>query len=430
MTRRVEVSRRGFIAASAALIAGGPLLFPSRAYASRKGSANDRIGIALIGMGIQNRFHLNSFLKRGDTQVLAVCDVDATRLNHARDAVNKHYGNNDCLAAVDYRELLARQDIDAVVISTPDHWHGIQILDAARAGKDIYCEKPLTLTLAEAKASIDAVRKHKRVLQTGSQQRTEHEGRFRRACEYARAGRIGDILAVHAGLGTSSVWCDLPAEEPEPGLDWDRWLGPAPMRPYNAILSPRGVHNHYPNWRLYREYSGGMMTDWGAHHFDIAQWALNADDSGPVEVLPPAKEGATHGARFRYANGVTLTHGGPFGVTIIGTSGMIYVTREGIASTPARVLEQPLTDADPRLPAPRSHIDDWIERIRDRGQCICNEEVGARSVAVCHLGNLAYWNRRAIHWDPKSWAFTGDSAPHAAEWMDNPRRAGYELPTI
>src|SRR5205823_4350550 len=240
-------------------------------------------------------------------------DVDTNRREDAKRLVEKRYADatksgayKGCEAYTDFRELLGRDDIDAVVIATPDHWHTIPCLEALKAKKDIYCEKPLTLTIREAKTLIDAVRKHDRVFQTGSQQRSE--GVFRQACELVRSGRIGKLKAVYVYVGGPSKPCDLPEEKPEPGLDWDRWLGPAPLRPYSSVLSPRGVHKNYPDWRLYREYSGGMMTDWGAHHFDIAQWGLGMDESGPVEIIPPEDPKAQRGVKYVYANGVPVIH--------------------------------------------------------------------------------------------------------------------------
>jgi len=415
---------------TAGLVGAPPALGGVRERGRRR-PASEAVTLGLIGMGIQNRFHLDAFLKHAETRVLAVCDVDTTRREDAKRRVDSYYGNSDCAAYVDYRDLLARGDIDAVVIATPDHWHAIQVIDAARAGKDIYCEKPLSLTIHEAKAMIDAVRKHGRVLQTGSQQRSEYDGRFRTAVEYVRSGRLGTLLAVYVGIGTSSVWCDLPEEEMEPGLDWDRWLGPAPVRGYNSILSPRGVNNFYPNWRMYREYSGGMMTDWGAHHFDIAQWALDADTGGPVEVIPPSQEGAAHGARLVYArpNGGTVDvfHGGPEGITFVGTRGSIFVDRARLESNPKRILEEPLGEEDVHLPAAATdHRQNWLDCIRTRQRPVCDVEVGARSVTVCHLANLAYWHRRRLKWDPRKWEFPGDA--EANGWRDYQRRSGYELP--
>ncbi len=196
----------------------------------------------------------------------------------------------------------------------------------------------------------------------------------------------------------------------EPGLDWDRWLGPAPKRPYNSVLSPRGVHKHFPNWRNYCEYSGGGMTDWGAHHFDIAQWGLGMDESGPVEIIPPANPKSGNGVKFVYDDGARLIHGGPGGVCFVGTNGVILVNRGRLEAIPNKLFDEPLKDKDFHLPEKKgSHHDDWVDCIKTREKPICDVEIGARSVTVCHLGNLAYWHGRTLKWDPKTWEFPGDA---------------------
>ncbi len=401
MNDDARLSRRGFARAAGVTSWAVPAIVSARALGREApAAASERITLGFIGMGTMNRYHLGALLKRPEVQVLAVCDCDTTRRDSARKTVDDHYNKQatkgrdaaHCRAYNDFRDLLKRHDIDAVVIATPDHWHAIQIIEACKAGKDIYCEKPLTLTIHEAKVVIDAVRKYARVLQTGSQQRTEFSGKFRTACEYVRSGRLGKILTVHCGLGGPSHPCNLPGEPVEPGLDWDLWLGPAPRRPYNSILSPRGVHKHFPNWRAYKEYSGGGMTDFGAHHFDIAQWGLGRDDSGPTTIRPPEDPKAEWGVRYRYDDDVELIHGGPGGVTFIGTHGMIQVDRDKLISLPAEILKRPLERKDVHLPQARSHHDDWLECVRMRKDPIANVEVGARSVTVCHLGNLAYRN--------------------------------------
>jgi predicted dehydrogenase len=425
------LTRRGFMGgmgAAALAAAAGPLLFTSKtrgALWSAGGRATNQIALGFIGMGLMNRIHLRNFLKNEQVRVTAVCEVDATRLAHAKDMVDKAYSNADCLATVDYRAVLARRDVDAVVIATPDHWHAIQAIEACAAGKDIYCEKPMCHTLRECKAMIDAVRTHRRVFQTGSQQRTEYDGRFRTACEYVRSGRLGRILSVNVGVGTSSVWCDLPAEEPPEGLDWDRWLGPAPVRPYNSILSPRGIHDHFPRWRHYREYSGGIMTDWGAHHFDIAAWGLDMDTSGPVEVKPPARPGDEYGGELIYPGGVRVIHGGPSGVTFVGDKGVIFVTRDRLESIPGDILKKPLEDGDVRLPKAKNHHADWLDCIRSRARPICDVEVGARSIAAAHLLNVAYWGGQGGRWCPVGWQFLDRSMNR---WLDYERRRGFDLP--
>jgi predicted dehydrogenase len=434
-SKKNGVSRRRFLQCAAATSATLPILVPCSALGDEpRPAAGERITLGFIGVGTQGRGLLGGFLGQRDVQVLAVSDVDTNRRENARKIVEQRYAAQmksgqyrGCTAYNDYRQLVARKDIDAVVIATPDHWHAIIVLDACRAGKDIYCEKPLSLTIREAKLMIDGVKKHKRVFQTGSHQRSDNE--FRQACELVRNGRIGKIRTVHVNVGPPSRPCDLPEEKREPGLDWDRWLGPAPMRPYNSVLSPRGVHTHFPNWRNYREYSGGMMTDWGAHHFDIAQWGLGMDGSGPVEIIPPKDPKADRGVRYRYANGVEVIHGpGHRGVHFVGTDGVVTVDRGFIASKPERIIKEPIREKDLHLYRSPGHLRDWLNCIRSRRSPICDIEIGARSVTVCHLGNLAYWNHRRLRWDPAAWRFVGDDGD--SRWLDRERRPGYQLPKV
>ncbi len=264
MRRKSLCSRRRFLQTTTALAipAIGPVSLPANDTSS---APSDKVTVGLIGGGkMANDFHIPQLLRQADARLIAVCDVDTTRREHARSRVENHYEAKGCAVYNDFREVLARDDIDAVCIATPDHWHAIPLIEACKAGKDVYCEKPLTLTIAEAKLCIDAARKYNRVVQTGSQQRSNVFGPFRQAAEFIQSGRLGKIIRVTVGVGDPSVPCDLPAEAPEPGLDWNLWLGAAPERPYNSILSPRGVHNHFPAWRKYREYSGGGHTDMGA----------------------------------------------------------------------------------------------------------------------------------------------------------------------
>jgi predicted dehydrogenase len=435
------LSRRHFIQGTAALAAGLPALTSGFALGDeKKVPANERLGLGFIGVGKQNSGHLDHFLGQKDVQVLAVCDVDTTRRDNAKKVVETRYGEQiksgtykECSAYNDFRDVLTRKDIDAVVIATPDHWHAIPVIEACKAGKDIYCEKPLTLTIHEVKTLIDVVRKYERVFQTGSQQRSE--GTFRQACELVRSGRIGKIKAVYVNVGSPSKPCDLPEEKMEPGLDWDRWLGPAPKRGYNAILSPRGVHEHYPNWRNYREYSGGMMTDWGAHHFDIAHWGLGMDESGPVEIIPPEDPKAERGLRYLYGNGVEVIHAEEYepgkkvnGVAFIGADGKIFVNRGYLASDPGEIIKQPLGDKDVHLFKSPGHQRNWLNCVRSRERPLCDVEIGARSVTVCHLGNLAYWNHKKLKWDPSKWQFVNDA--EADKWLDRERRDPWQLPKV
>jgi predicted dehydrogenase len=426
-----------------ALVVGAPLAAMPLARLARAADArpapSKRITVGFIGVGRQGLFLLGRFLREPEVQVVAVCDVDRTRRDNAKRTVDDDEARRrgpeasalaeGCGAHDDHRDLLARRDLDAVVIATPDHWHALQAMDACKARKDVFCEKPLTDTVHEARAVLEAARKYGRVFQTGSQQRLEYDGRFRTACEYVRSGRLGKVLAIYAGFaGGTSRWCDLPEEPMEPGLDWDRWLGPAPLRPYHSALSPRGVHDFNPGWRQYREYAGGAITDWGSHHFDIAQWALDADRSGPTEVIPPEDPRAERGLRFVYANGVELIHAGPPGITFVGTNGSIFVDRTHLTSNPETLLQEPLGDKDVHLPQRPSLIRDWLDCIKTRKRPVCDVEVGARSATLCHLANVAYWNRLRLRWDPAAWKIVGDAESSAAALLDRERRDPYKLP--
>ncbi len=214
----------------------------------------------------------------------------------------------------------------------------------------------------------------------------------------------------------------------EPGLDWNMWLGQAPERPYHSILSPRGVHNHFPAWRAYREFSGGSMTDMGAHHYDIAQWALGMDESGPVEIFPPDDPKASRGVKYVYANGVEMIHGGPGGCVFEGTEGKLHINRGHLSSEPESIVQEPLADDEVHLYKSPGHHRDWLGAIRSRQRPVADVEIGARSVTVCHLGNLAYWNRRKLKWDPQAWRFVDDE--EANQWLDRPRRDPWQLPTV
>jgi len=421
-----QVSRRDFIRIASALGIVSPIFIPAHVWGA-KTPPSDRLTMGFIGVGKQNRYLLNKFLAR-DTQVVAVCDVDTTRRESAKQIVEDAYakkavaGYKGCTAYGDFRELLARKDIDAVCIASPDHWHAIHVVMAAKAKKDIYCEKPLSLTIPEARAMVKAVRKHQRVLQTGSMQRSSPE--FYKACMLVRNGRIGKIQQVIVDVGTSSKWCDLPEEAMEPGLNWDRWLGPAPMRGYNSILSPRGIPKDFPAWRNYREYSGGGMTDWGAHHFDIAQWGLGMDDSGPVEIIPPEDPKAMTGVRFIYASGVQVIHGKSGGVLFVGSDGEILVNRGKFMITPEGRDKDPIPENGVQLYQSTDHYQDFLNCVKSRKRPICDVEIGCRSVSVCHLGNLAYWYRRTLHWDPVKERFTGDA--EANTWLDRKRRPPWQ----
>jgi predicted dehydrogenase len=432
MPEQNPVSRRQFLQGVAAAGLAGPVLLRP-ALGADKTKANDRLTLGFIGVGTMGRHHLNDFLRRSDVQVVAVCDVVEERRGNALKTVEDHYAKQKkgtfkgCKAYNDFRDLLARTDIDAVVIATPDHWHAIPCVLAAKAGKHIYCEKPLTLAIAQGRKIVEAVRKHKVVFQTGSQQRSaKHFGaQFRTAVELIRNGRIGKVKTVRIGVGDPAVPCDLREEETPKGTDWNLWLGPAPKRGYNHELCPKGVHTHFPAWRRYREYAGGGLADMGAHHFDIAQWALDTDRSGPVKIEPPPDRKKKSGLKFTYASGVVMYHGGPTDCVFEGSDGTISVSRGGISSKPAKIVKEPLGKDAKRVYHSDDHAKNWLECIRSRKETICPAEVGQRSAAICHLANIGYQLRRALTWDPEKERFVDDA--EANKLVDRALREPWQL---
>ncbi len=414
MARPLDLGRRRFLRMAAAAGLVGPPLLTSALRGMAK-EANERLTVGFIGVGTQGGGHVRAFLGYPDVQVIAVCDVAAPRREFWQKKVDEHYTQErakgsykGCQAYVDFRDLLARKDLDAVVIATPDHWHAIPSVEAAKAKKDVYCEKPLTLAIAQGRKVAEAVARNQIVFQTGSQQRSEFGGHFRKAVEYVRNGRIGKVKEIHVGVGSPAVRCDLPEQPTPEGTAWEMWLGPAPMRGFNEVLCPKGVHHHFPAWRNYREYGGGGLADMGAHHFDIAQWALDMDRSGPVRIEPPEDAKATSGLRYVYANGVVMYHGGNVDCRFVGTEGTIDVTRSGIASTPEAILTAPIGKDEFHVYAAHDHRKNWLECIRSRKEPIAPAEVGHRSATICHLGNIGYQLRRPLRWDPMREQFVDD----------------------
>lgn len=432
MTPRT-LNRRNFLKASAT-IAAPTIISASAIGADGRTAVSERITIGLIGTGkMCSGYHMGTLLGFDDVQIVAIAECDGNRREIARKRIEGRYGSKTdyrgCHAYNEFGKVIARDDIDAVLIATPDHWHAIPVIEACRAGKDVYCEKPLTLTIGEAKHCLDAVRKHKRVLQTGSQQRSSVFGPFRKAAEFIRSGRIGKIEKVTVGVGGPSQFCDLPAEELEPGLDWNLWLGPAPERPYHSALSARGgISKPWGQWRRYREYSGGGHTDIGAHHYDIAQWALGMDESGPVEIIPPEDPSKGTGVRYLYKNGIEMTHGGPSGIVFTGTEGTLRVDRGHLSATPEDAIKEPLGENEVHLYNSPGHHRDWLNCIRERKRPVADVEIGARSATVCHLGNLAYWHGRPLKWNPDAWHFEDDD--EANTWLDYERRDPWQLPSV
>ena len=433
--QRVAITRRKLLAAGAAGFAL-PSMLPARAVGS-PGTAppSDVIRFGLIGCGKMGHADAIHLFTTGAARLVAISDVDATISASTRETFEAdqetRYGKGAIAEHRDFRDLIARDDIDAVVVATPDHWHAIPVIEACKAGKDIYCEKPLSLTIREARAMADAVKKHGRVLQTGSQQRSD--ARFRRACELVRSGAIGKVQRVIVRVGGPSKAFDLPEEPLPAGIDWEMWLGPAPKLPYNKRLHPNG-------WRAYREFAGGGTTDWGAHHFDIVQWALDADTTGPIEAHPP---GADHKAlTLVYASGTLVQHAPPDGldrvewpsppegdkngITFIGEDGWIEVDRKHLRTFPESLATADLGADAVHLEESPGHHRNFLECMKTRKLPICHVEIGCRSVTVCHLVNIAYWTGRSIRWDPVAEQIIGDA--DAATWLDRPRCAPWDAP--
>ncbi|MFO0846207.1 MAG: Gfo/Idh/MocA family oxidoreductase [Gemmataceae bacterium] len=408
--------------AQAGLGAAGLTLLPDLAL-PRERSPSERIRIGCIGVGNQGRGNLGKHVKNA----VAVCEVDGVRLGQAKERVEKET-RRPCAAYGDYRKLLDDKTVDAVVITVPDHWHALMTIDACAAGKDVYCEKPLTLTIAEGRAMVTAARKHRRIVQTGSQQRSDD--RFRQACELVRNGKIGKVHTVKVGIPRVNFTGPAVPDGPPPKeLDYDRWLGPAPKRPYNE----KRVHYLF---RFFWDYSGGQMTNFGAHHLDIAQWGLGMDDSGPVSCEGQARYHAQGWyevpewceAVWHYANGVKVvcTQGGRGGTEFIGDKGKVFVSRKEIQATPAELLTEKLDDKAVRLYRSKNHHANWLECVKSRKLPICDVEVGHRSATVCHLGNLAIRLGRKVSWDPAKEEVGGD--PEAAKLVSRAYRAPWKLP--
>ncbi len=399
-------------------------------HAQEKAPANERIRLGVIGYGKRSRPLMNSAMRQPDTQVVAISEVVDERLRHGLQTATNYYSDQTgrdfkgVNGYVDFREMFEKEDLDAVIIGTPDHSHAVQCILAAREGMDIYCEKPLTLTIHEGRVISNVVRDKGLVFQTGSQQRSEYNHRFKRAAELIRNGYLGEIREVFVNVGPPPVPCDLPGEPIPDGTRWDLWVGPAAYRDYNEILCPQGIHNHFPAFRQYREFAGGPLADIGAHHFDIVQWALGMDDTGPVSIVPP-EDGSQRNLVFTYANGIRLTHGGDGSITFIGSEGTLKVGRGQLESDPQTILQIELKSTDRPVYESTNHMRNWLDCVHSRGDTICTAEIGHRSASVCHLANLGYRLGRALQWDPQKEQFVND--PEANQLLFTRHRAPWNL---
>jgi len=421
MPRRLAcVTRRSFLQGAAAGCLAAPWVMTSgTSNAGQLAAPSDRITTALIGSGGRGQQII-----AGASPVLAVCDVDAKHRETAREHINARAGNRDCVAYGDYRDVLARGDIDAVVIATPDHWHAVIAAEAVRAGKAVYLEKPLSLTIREGRLLADVVRRYRGILQVGSQQRSDEK--FIRACELVRNGRIGQLQSVTVEIptrsGSDKPWSPQPVP---PELDYDMWLGPAPWAPYHHDRC------HY-QFRFITDYSGGDVTNWGAHQLDIAQWGIGADRSGPVEVRGYGKRNATglHDVfydvhvDYTYTNGVQLhLRSGGNGVRFQGADGWVYVSRSRLDAEPKSLLTSRIGPDEIHLARPPegsggTHMGVWFHTIRTRNTQQLNApvEIGHRSATLCHLANIAMTLGRGLQWDPEEERFSDDEQANRMTW--------------
>lgn len=456
MSRDNSITRRAFLRGAASALTF-PYIVPSSAL-GKAGTvaASNRITMGSIGTGGMGTNNMRGFMANRDVQVVAVCDVvkASNQYGHwykkgwqgawfgrepARNIVEDHYarqkssgGYKGCAAYVDFHELLARDDIDAVCITTPDHWHAIPAITAAKAGKDIYCEKPLSLTIAEGRAMVEAVRRYGVVFQTGSQHRSQQLNRF--ACELVRNGRIGQVKRVLTKLGRHGKRFEIPTWEPMAPPDWldyDMWLGPAPRAPYHE-------NRCLYTFRFISDYSGGETTNTGAHKFDLVQWGLGTELTGPVEIEDLGSEFPKTGLfnvvsriRFRakYTNGVELTCSpeGPFGgmARFEGTEGWVEVGGTAFRTYPESLKESVIGPNEMHLYESNDHKRNFLDCIKTRREPIAPVEVGHRSASVCHLANIAMMLKRNLQWDPEKELFVNDE--QANRMLSRPMHSPWRL---
>ena len=395
-------------------------------------SPNERVRVGMIGVGNQGgpKNNMKYFLKN----IVALCDLDKSYLSEAGDFLQKQAGQSAAMTD-DYRQLLDAKDIDAVVVTVPDQWHALMTIEACKAGKDVYCEKPLTLMIGEGKPMIEAARKHGRVVQTGTMQRSGSE--FILAVDLVQKGIVGKVHSVNVTL-PSPNWISraknpVPDSAPPEGFDYNRWLGPAPMRTYNKN------HVHYL-FRFYWDYSGGQQTNFGAHHLDIAQWGLGMDESGPIAVEGSAvfnpdgwyETPDTSDIKYTYASGVVMTcrqkvdtKSTDQGTEFIGEKGSLFVYRGGIVSNPPELLRGVELPKVGGSQANTSHVSNFLDCIKSRKAPAADISIGHRSATVCHLGNIAVRTGKKIHWDPKTETIVGDT--DSSKWLIKDYRNPWSL---
>jgi predicted dehydrogenase len=409
-----RISRRRFLGNAAALSA---FFIVPRHVLGGKGfiAPSDMITLGFIGAGRQANSLQRSFLNTGEAKIIASCDVYKAKLDNFTKQVNTFYAGkagttdyNGCTPYFNFMELLYNKGVDAVVIASPDHWHAAMVVRAAKAGKDIYSEKPLSLTVREGRAMVDAVKKYNRVFQTGSMQRSSAE--FRKTAELIRNGYLGDLTSVKVSIGGPPVPYNLPEEPLVSGLDWNSWLGPNDYVHFNHQLNPALGDPIWGRWRDFKGLGGGGMTDWGAHMFDIVQWALDMDRSGPVEITPPnGKDVAA--LTYRYENGLIMTKedfGKKNAIQFNGSKGKLEIQRGKLETTPESLKDKVIGENEKHVYYSDNHYKDFLNAIRKRSEPISDIETGHRSATICNIGNIAYELNRPLKWDPKKEAFKKD----------------------
>jgi len=425
-----QTTRRHFLksslTAAGALVAGPQIIRAETLGNTTKDAANSRIGMGFIGLGLIADGHLKSFASMKGVQPVAVCDVRDGQLKKAV-GVLKEKGYEGILATARFEEVLAHPDVDAVCVTTPDHWHAAIAIAAMKAGKDVYVEKPMTLTIEEGKAMVAAEKKYGRIVQVGSQQRSQVH--FRIAANLVRNGLIGEVKEIYCQLGE---FPQAPENEkivavPE-GFDYDRWLGPTAFYEYSEN---RAKGNFGGGWRCYWDYGSRKFGDWGAHHFDIVQWALGRDETGPVEFVPKGFEGAEH-HHYRYADGITVWRDKKPNydhmIRFIGTEGEVHVSRGKIDTLPKELVRHKFTGNDVQVYESMDHRQNFLDSIQSRKPTICPATVGHRTASICQVSAIAQRLGRALKWDPVAEKITSNA--EAAAMEDRARRKGYELPTV